>query len=53
MFTAMFTRVVAGETSSDAIWHNKIPVALSEPAVDIDKDPNLLHKYAELSLIHI
>ena len=47
MFTAMFTRVVAGETSSDAIWHNKIPVALSEPAVDIDKDPNLLHKYAE------
>ncbi len=47
MFTAMFTRVVSGETSSDAIWHNKIPVALSEPAVDIDKDPNLLHKYAE------
>ena len=37
MFTAMFTRVVSGETSSDAIWHNKIPVALSEPAVDIDK----------------
>jgi hypothetical protein len=29
MFTAMFTRVVS-ETSSDAIWHNKIPVALSE-----------------------
>ena len=47
MFTAMYTRVVSGETSSDAIWHNKIPVALSEPAVDIDKDPNLLHKYAE------
>jgi epoxide hydrolase 4 len=47
MFTAMFTRVVSGETSSDAIWHNKVPVALSEPAVDIDKDPNLLHKYAE------
>ncbi len=47
MFTAMFTRVVSGETSSDAIWHNKIPVASSEPAVDIDKDPNLLHKYAE------
>src|SRR3954449_7820733 len=47
MFTAMFTRVVSGETSTDAIWHNKIPVALSKPAVDIDKDPNLLHKYAE------
>ena len=47
MFTAMFTHVVSGETSNDAIWHNKIPVALSEPAVDIDKDPNLLHKYAE------
>src|SRR5204863_450073 len=47
MFTAMYTRVVSGEASSDAIWHNKIPVALSEPAVDIDKDPNLLHRYAE------
>src|SRR2546422_5166726 len=22
-------------------------IALSEPAVDIDKDPNLLHKYAD------
>jgi len=46
MFTAMFTRAVTAETASDAIWHNKIPAALSEPAVDIDKDPNLLHKVA-------
>ena len=47
MFTAMSTRVVSGETSSDAIWHNKIPAGLSEPAADIDKDPSLLHKYTE------
>ncbi|WP_206538114.1 alpha/beta fold hydrolase [Rhodoferax saidenbachensis] len=44
---AMFVRSAYGETSSDAIWHNKIPPLLSEPAVDIDKDPNLLHKYAD------
>ena len=47
MSLAMFTHTASGETSGDAIWHNKIPVALSEPAVDIDKDPNLLHKYAD------
>ena len=43
----MFTHVAFGETSSDPIWHNKIPPALGEPALDIDKDPNLLHKYAD------
>jgi pimeloyl-ACP methyl ester carboxylesterase len=47
MFTAMFTHVASGETSDEAVWHNKIPAALSEPAVDVDKDPNLLHKYAD------
>ena len=47
MFTAMSTHVASGETSDDAVWHNKIPAALSEPAVDIDKDPNVLHKYAD------
>ena len=47
MFTAMFTHVASGETSGDAVWHNKIPAALDEPALDIDKDPNLQHKYAE------
>lgn len=47
MFTAMFAHAASGETSGDAIWHNKVPAALDEPAVDIDKDPNLLHKYAE------
>jgi pimeloyl-ACP methyl ester carboxylesterase len=47
MSLAMFTHTASGETSGDAIWHNKIPAALSEPAVDIDKDPNLLHKYAD------
>jgi len=43
MFTAMFTHVASGETSDEAVWHNKIPAASSEPAVDIDRDPNLLH----------
>jgi epoxide hydrolase 4 len=47
MSLAMFTHTASGETSGDAIWHNKIPAALSEPAVDIDKDPNLLHKYTD------
>ena len=44
---AMLTHTASGETSGEAIWHNKIPAALSEPAVDIDKDPNLLHKFAD------
>jgi epoxide hydrolase 4 len=44
---AMFDRTASGETSNDAIWHNKIPALSSELAVDIDKDPNLLHKYAD------
>jgi len=47
MFTAMVTHAASGETSDDAVWHNKIPAASSEPAVDIDRDPNLLHKYAD------
>ncbi|CAN5338352.1 epoxide hydrolase EphM [soil metagenome] len=47
MFTALFTQVASADTSDNVVWHNKIPAALSEPAVDIDKDPNLLHKYAE------
>jgi epoxide hydrolase 4 len=47
MFTAMFTHAAFGETSSDAVWHNKIPPASAEPALDIDRDPNLLHKYAD------
>jgi pimeloyl-ACP methyl ester carboxylesterase len=47
MFSAMFTQIASGGTSGDAVWHNKIPAALSEPAVDIDKDPNLLHRYAD------
>ena len=47
MFTAMVTHAASGETSDDAVWHNKIPAALSEPAVDIDRDPRLLHKYAD------
>jgi hypothetical protein len=47
MFTSLFTQVASGETSDNAVWHNKIPATLSEPAVDINKDPNLLHKYAE------
>jgi pimeloyl-ACP methyl ester carboxylesterase len=47
MSTAMFTHAASGEVSGDAIWHNKIPAALNEPAVDIDKDPHLLHKYAD------
>jgi len=47
MFSAMFTPIARGETTADAVWHNKIPAALSEPAADIDKNPNLLHKYAD------
>jgi len=47
MFSAMFTPIARGETTADAVWHNKIPPALSEPAADIDKNPNLLHKYAD------
>lgn len=43
----MFTQLAFGDTSNEAVWHNKIPAALSEPAVDIDRDPNLLHKYAD------
>ena len=46
MTPAMLARV-SGETSSDAIWHNRIPVASDEPALDIDRNPNLLHKYAQ------
>ena len=42
---ALFTPPASGETP--AIWHNKIPSVLSEPAVDIDKDPKLLHRYAD------
>jgi pimeloyl-ACP methyl ester carboxylesterase len=47
MLTTLFARVDSTETSSDAVWHNKIPAASREPAVDIDKDPGLLHKYAD------
>jgi len=47
MFTAMVTHAASGQTSDEPVWHNKIPAASSEPAVDIDKDPNLLHKYAD------
>jgi len=47
MVTATSIHAVAGETSDEAVWHNKIPAASSEPAVDIDKDPNLLHRYAD------
>jgi pimeloyl-ACP methyl ester carboxylesterase len=47
MLSTMFTQLASGATSDDAVWHNKVPAALSEPAVDIDKDPNLLHKYAD------
>ena len=43
----MLTSNAFGETSTEAIWHNKIPPLSSEAAVDIDKDPNLLHKYAD------
>jgi pimeloyl-ACP methyl ester carboxylesterase len=47
MLTAALTQNASGETPGDAIWHNKIPPALDEPAVDIDRDPNLRHKYAD------
>ncbi|MDB5501545.1 MAG: hydrolase, alpha/beta fold family [Tardiphaga sp.] len=47
MLTAMFTHVASAENAEEAVWHNKIPAVLSEPAVDIDKDPNLLHRYAD------
>lgn len=43
---AMISSSAFSETSTGAVWHNKIPPAISEPALDIDKDPNLLHKYA-------
>ncbi|RYG14452.1 MAG: alpha/beta hydrolase [Burkholderiales bacterium] len=43
----MLAGSASGETSNEVIWHNKIPPLSSEPAVDIDKDPNLLHKYAD------
>ncbi len=47
MFTAMLTPVAFAETSGEAVWHNKIPPALDEPALDIDIDPNIRHNYAD------
>ncbi len=43
----MSARAAFGEPASHAMWHNKIPPVSNEPAADIDKDPGLVHKYAD------
>jgi pimeloyl-ACP methyl ester carboxylesterase len=46
-FSGLLTRVASGESTGGAVWHNKTPAASSEPAADIDQDPNLRHMYTD------